>query len=114
MPTSQFTIYTSSDTNGPGLLNGLSGSLIPVLDACLINGYSGKPAAGWTKPIANSGSVYACYQLGSGSKFTLFINDNAGQIQNEAYMVGWESITSLCQGTPALNVGAGSGQFPYI
>lgn len=114
MPTSQFTIYTSSDTSGPGLLTGLSGSLIPILDAVLVNGYGSKAPAGWTKPLPNSASVYACYQPGSGSKFNLFINDNAGQVQNEAYMVGWESITSLCQGTPALNVGAGTGQFPYI
>lgn len=114
MATNQFTIYTATDINGPGPLTGTTGSLITLLDACLVNGYTGKPAAGWTKPIANSGSVYGAWTQGTGSGFTLFINDfqQAGAGGKEAWAVGWETITQVESGTGSLNVGAGFGQFP--
>jgi len=120
MATSQFTIYSSSDVGGPGLMTGWSGSLIRILDACLVDGYSGKTKAGWTHPIANSASfgptsVYACYKPPSGSMMTLFVNDNFPNITalgREAWLTGWENMTSLCNTTPVLNVGAGTGQFP--
>ena len=110
MATSQFTIYSSLDQYGPGYLNGLTGSLITVLDACLVNGYTGKPAAGWSKPFANSGSVIGCYKQGSGSKFTLFINDNGPNVTavgKEAWATGWETLISS-----SVPCGTGSGQFP--
>jgi hypothetical protein len=110
MATSQFTIYSSLDQYGPGYLNGLTGSLITVLDACLVNGYTGKPAAGWSKPFANSGSVIGCYKQGSGSRFTLFVNDNGPQVSalgKEAWATGWEYLSSS-----TAPCGTGSGQFP--
>jgi hypothetical protein len=42
---SQFTIYTSNDLGAPQL-NGLTGSLLTVLDAVLINGYGTKTSGG--------------------------------------------------------------------
>ncbi len=116
MVTNQFTIYTSSDPYGPGPVNGVSGSLIDVLTACLVNGYTGKPAAGWTQSIPNSGSnalsnSYACFTQGTGSQFTLFVND-ATTYRNESWLTGWESIQSLCPGAAATNVGGGLNQFP--
>ena len=68
---SQFTIYSSSDVGGPGLITGTTGSLITVLDACLVNGYSGKSAAGWTKPLGTLSGSISAYQQGSGSKLDL-------------------------------------------
>lgn len=113
MPTSQFTIYTSSDPFGPGPLTGTTGSLVSVLDACLVNGYTNRPAAGWTKPFANSASVYACYKQASGSQFTFFINDNAPNTAKEAGFTGWISMSALIPSGSAANfVGAGLGQFP--
>ena len=121
MVTNQFTIYTASDPNGPGYLYGSTGSLPTILDACLVNGYTGKPAAGWTKPLPNitgstSASIYACYQQGTGSGFVLFINDSGevGGISSECWACGWESISSLTGSgtTIATNVGVGNNQFP--
>ena len=115
---SQFTIYSSTDVNGPGPLTGKTGSLIQVLDACLVNGYGSKPSAGWTKPLANiSASCIGCYQQGAGSQFTLFVNDNAplngtSNTYGEAWAVGWLNMTSLSAVTSSTNVGLGSGQFP--
>ena len=115
MATSQFTIYTASDANGPGYMTGLSGSLVSILNACLVNGYGTKPGAGWTKPLADSGSVYACYKQGAGSQRTLFINDNAPNASagtREAWAVGWETITSVFSGSAVANNGTGANQFP--
>lgn len=120
MPLSQFTIYSSSDPFGPGPLTGTTGSLIPVLDACLVNGYGtgqyAKPAAGWRKPLGNvSASCVSAYQQISGSGMTLFINDNAvtGLGARVAMATGWVSASALVgNATNANNVGAGWGQFP--
>jgi len=117
MASSQFTIYTASDTGGPGPINGLAGSLLTVLNACLVNGYTGKAAAGWTKPLGQTGSL-AAYTPASGSRMTLFVNDmapNPTQLGVEAWVVGWESMTSLTSSTTqnmSCSVGAGYGQFP--
>lgn len=109
--TSQFSFYSFSDVGAPSL-TGLSGSILDVLDACLVNGYGSKAAAGWTKPIANSGSM-GCYTQPSGSLCTLFINDaaptssaNAGT--REAWSTGY---TYLLGFTGSLS-GIGNGQFP--
>ena len=131
---SSFTIYTASDPFGPGPIYGVTGSLITILDACLVNGYTGHPAAGWSHPIPNSGSSYsssaaqggpsyACYKQASGSGCTLFVNDgtNAGGAGgNEAWVCGWETITSLAPtqiyappaNSSSYSVGQGLGQFP--
>ena len=112
MPTSQFIVYSSADPgNGsdqPGPLLGTAGDLLRILDKCLVNGYTGKTAAGWTKPIANSGNI-GVYK-NSGSAMTLLINDNGPNVTStfkEAWATGWESVASI-----AAPVGTGTGQFP--
>jgi len=105
----QFTIYTSSDTGGPGPITGQAGSILTVFDACLVNGYTGHAAAGWTKPFANS-SNSGCYKQGSGAGFAFHVQDNGGNVTStfkEAWATGWETITAV----NATN-GTGSGQFP--
>ena len=118
---SQFTIYSSSDVNGPGPIFGATGSLNKILEYCLVSGSVSKVAAGWSHPIANSASVagdstvYACYRPPSGSRMTLFVNDNAPNLTStgkEAWLTGWENMTSLCNTVYTANVGAGVGQFP--
>lgn len=109
MSASQFTVYSSSDVGGPGLIAGQAGTLLALLDACLVNGYAGKPAAGWTKPFANSGNI-GCYKQGAGALLSLLVNDNGPNVTSsfeEAWLTGWESIASI-----AAPVGTGSGQFP--
>lgn len=115
MATSQFKIYTSSDFGGPGPLTGISGSLIAVLDACLVNGYVSHSAAGWIKPFPTTNS-YTAYTQPSGSRMTFFINDNNPNVGvgREAQVTGWISLTSLSgSGTiSSSNQGVGFGQFP--
>ena len=109
MPSSQFTVYSSSDASGPGLLTGAAGTLLALLDACLVSGYVGKAAAGWSKPMANSGNLGA-YTQGAGAGLSLVINDNGPNgtsTYKEAWAIGWESVAGI--GAP---VGTGSGQFP--
>lgn len=107
---SQLISFSSSDVGGPGLLTGTAGSLLAILDACLVTGYSGHTlAAQWTKPFANSGNI-GCYKQGAGAGLSLLINDNGPNVTStykEAWAVGWESIAGI--GAP---VGTGSGQFP--
>jgi len=126
MATNQFTIYTSSDPYGPGPLTGTTGSLVTVLDACLVNGYGTgiytKPSAGWFKPLPNSGSAtilsnsFACYQQGTGSGFTLFVNDSGTNGGWESWVTGWETMSLLVTpnigAIPTGSVGVGLNQFP--
>lgn len=104
----QYTTYTSGDASAPTLY-GAVGSLLTLLDAVLVNGYGSKAAAGWTKPIANSGNI-GHYKQGAGSGFFVLVNDNgpnATSVAREAWAVGWETMASI-----AASVGTGTGQFP--
>jgi hypothetical protein len=106
----QFTIYASTDSGAP-TLNGLTGSLLAVLDAILVTGYGTQPGAGWLKPIPNTGS-FGCIQLPSGSTgHYLFIGDSGsnGQGGAEAYLQGWDSITNFNEFAVT-----GSNQFPTL
>jgi hypothetical protein len=110
MPSSQFKIFTSNDLGAPQL-NGFSGSLIDVLDYCLISG------SGWLQPSASvhfSSSVnnIGIYQQPSGSGCILYVNDarpNATSLGQEAWVTGWENLTTM-----SVPCGTGSAQFPMF
>lgn len=89
-------VYKSSDASAP-VLDGQAGSLIAVLDACLVNGYGSKSAAGWTKPY--SGTNAAVY-LGSAGHY-LDVNDaGAGAATTkEANVRGYETMSAVATGT---------------
>ena len=87
----QFTIYRSTDVGAP-VLNGLSGSLITVLDAILVNGYGTQPSASWTKPYSSSANDYAIYKQGSNSSGRyLWVQDT------ESVASGKEAIIRGCE-----------------
>lgn len=88
-------VYRYDDPSAPVLSSPSAGSLIAVLDACLVNGYPGKPAAGWTKEF--SGTNLAAYRQGGGSMCYLRVNDGTGGAQ--ARIVGYESMTDINTGT---------------
>lgn len=133
MAASQFTVYDWGDPGAP-TLDGTSGSMIRVLDGCLINGYGSKPAAGWLQPIPTvsaSWGYMACFMQPSGSGCTLMINDSpptgsltgsgippGSQINGTmtAWATGWEFLLgftgSVTGNTSSLQNGSGSGQFP--
>jgi len=109
MSVSQFTIYSSHDASAP-VLDGTAGSLLEVLDACLVDGYGAKAAAGWSKPSANSGNCGHYLQGAGSSGYHLFINDDGPHVTStymEAWATGWKTMSGI-----AAPVGAGTCQFP--
>lgn len=116
MPSSLLKQY-NTNTFGSPPLNGKTGSLIDVLDFCLVSG------SGWTKTF-NSASgdlnvnVYAAYRPASGSQMTLFVNDSGGNATikgGEAWIMGYENFQGLGTapgGNLTGSIGSGSGQFP--
>ena len=120
MATSQFTIYRSNDAGAP-FLYGTTGSVISILDACLVNGFGSLGGSGWTKPFPNTSSAngvhsasVGCYQQPSGSGLYLFINDNRPNglsLGKEAWATGWEVLNDLSSSVSS-SVGSGSNSFP--
>jgi hypothetical protein len=119
-------MYKSDDYGAP-VLNGLTGSLLSVLNACLVTGYGNKRPAGWLKPFSDTSSsigpaTIGGFTLPSGSKLNLFVNDSGyptGAAGTEATIVGWEVLTnasgSLTGSLPAsltASLGGGAAQFP--
>jgi len=97
---SQFTIYRSGDVSAPAL-SGTAGSLLALLDACLVTGYGTKlpPSPAWTKPFANAGNI-GCYTPGAGAMQSLVVNDNGPGVGTfkEARLSGFETLTSVSTG----------------
>jgi hypothetical protein len=88
--------YKSTDAGAP-TLNGTAGSLISVLDACLVNGYGSKSAAGWTKEY--SGTNLAAYRMSTVSPATgMYLRvDDTGTTNGR--IVGYESMSDVNTGT---------------
>jgi hypothetical protein len=102
MPT-QFTIYRSQDPGAPQLY-GNSGSLVSVLNACLITGYGSKLPAGWIADFTSSVLSGSTYRQPSGSGFFLSVIENSTCASNKAArLIGFESASAY---------NSGSGQFP--
>jgi hypothetical protein len=100
-------VYNSTDASAP-TLTGQVGSLVALLDACLVNGYGAKAAAGWTKPF--TGTNGACFKQGTsvvtpGTQRYLKVDDNGpgAATAKEARASGFEAMTAF---------GTGTGQFP--
>lgn len=95
------TIYRSTDVSAP-TMSGTIGSLITVLDACLITGYGSQPAAGWTKPY--TGTNLAVYRMAAttapATGMYLRVDDTAAQV---ARIRGFQTMS---------DVNTGSNPFP--
>lgn len=100
-------LYQSTDAGAP-TLNGQAGSLAAVLDACLVNGYGAKAAAGWS--IAYTATNKRAYKQGAGGNHPtgihLYIDDTGPGtgVGREARCAGFETMSAI---TPV-----GTGQFP--
>lgn len=94
----QFTIYRSSDGSAPAL-DGTVGSLVALLDACLVNGYGAKTAAGWSKPF--TGTNKAAFKLGAGTGLYLRVQDDGpgGGGAAEARVTGYVTMSDVDTGT---------------
>lgn len=104
------TVYSSSDAGASGLiLTSVPGSLLAILDACLVNGYSGKTAAGWTKSF--SSSTIGVYRAATGNQRYLRVDDTH---PSYAVVAGFETMTGVNAGTgpfpSAYNIGGGTNQ----
>jgi hypothetical protein len=102
-------VYRSTDASAP-TLTGQVGSLVALLDACLVNGYGALTAAGWTKSFSTTNKA-AYRQNATGANNTanpmyLYVDDTgpgAGAAR-EARVCGFETMSAI---TPT-----GTGQFP--
>ena len=90
------TVYRSTDTSAP-VLDNTVGSLINLLDKCLVSGYGSQTAAGWSKPF--TGTNLAAFQQGVDGdrpQNLLRVDDTYG-----AYVLvnGYETMSSISAGT---------------
>lgn len=92
------TVYKSTDGSAP-TLSGTTGSLVALLDACLVTGYGSKSAAGWTKPYTAASK--AVFRAGGGTQFYLDVDDAGPGVGTfkEARMRGYETMTAVATGT---------------
>lgn len=98
--------FFSTDASAP-VIDGTAGSALNVLDACLVNGYGSRVAAGWS--IAFSGTNTRAYRSASpggspseGTQFYLRVDDTG---TTTATARGYESMS---------NIDAGSEPFPTV
>lgn len=89
--------YLSTDPSAPTLAYNVAGSMIGVLDACLVNGYGSRTAAGWTKPY--SGTNLAVYRQGAGPMRYLDVSDTGTGSSSFATVRGYESMSGTGTGT---------------
>lgn len=93
-----FTIYRSTDASAP-VLTGQVGTLVSLLDACLVTGYGSQLGAGWTKPF--TGTNKAAFRQAGDCQHYLRIQDDgpgAGGAR-EARITGYESMSDVDTGT---------------
>lgn len=81
-------VYRWDDSSAPSL-NATAGSLVALLKAVLVDGYSGKTAAGWSNPAYTANK--AAFQ-NAGSGCSLLVDHSSTTINPTVY--GVESITS--------------------
>lgn len=92
-------VYSSFDAGAPSL-TGEVGSLIAVLDACLVTGYGAKAAAGWTKPFV--GTNIAAFRQGTGAQayFQIVDDGSDGSFGPRMAMVSmYDTMTNATTGT---------------
>ena len=87
-------VYRSTDAGAP-VLTGQAGSLIGVLDACLVNGFGALASSGWSKDF--SGVNLAAYKQPVGTNGMYLRIDDTGTTSARAY--GAETMSDVNTGT---------------
>lgn len=93
-------LYSSSDVGAP-VLTGEVGTLISVLDACLVTGYGAKAGAGWTKPFSTTNKA-VFRQSTSGHSGFYFRFDDAGSGTggaSECFLRAYQTMSDVDTGT---------------
>lgn len=105
------TVYRWDDADAP-VLSGSNGSLINVLQKCLVDGYGSKAAAGWTMPFVSVDGFTAVFR-GDGAvgfgRFFKFIDDSNG-----SKVCGFETMSDIDNGLGRIPGGDGSTSYKYI
>lgn len=99
-------IYKSTDASAP-VLNGTTGTLEALLNACLVTGYGSKTGAGWTSPYYDAASKTRVFQVAGNPTAFLQVRDGgpgAGSFR-EARIRGYEAMSDAL---------TGSGLFPTV
>lgn len=95
------TLYQSSDASAPALGPTDTGvyPVIELLQACLVDGYGSKAAAGWTKPFDDAAGT-AVFKAGGGNQACLWVSEVASSIDPDHYaaVVGYRSMTAIDTG----------------
>jgi hypothetical protein len=89
------TFYHSSDAGAPQVTSvSTVGQIVAVLDACLVNGYGAKAAAGWTIEFTDTG--IRVYRAGAGNRYFLRVDNSS---TNSTFrMNAFSSMTSVNTG----------------
>lgn len=87
------TVYKSTDASAP-VLSGTAGALLGVLNACLINGYGSKSAAGWASAFSTTN--VNVYRAATGNRFYLRVADTVAQ---DGRIICYETMTDASSGT---------------
>lgn len=96
-----FIVYRSSDVGAPQM-TAAAGSLLTVLDACLVNGYGSKAAAGWGKTVIDAATRQATYAQGAVAGLAqrkLYVKDDASAPGNAT---AWGCADCTVSPTPTL------------
>jgi len=104
-----YTIYRSTDSGAP-VLTGNTASLIPLLDAVLVNGYGSKPPAGWTKPF--SGTDKAVYRNAANAIARSYFRVVDTATNHTTKVRGYDTMSDIDTGTgpfPAISDVTGDG-----
>ena len=99
--------YSWLDADAP-VLDDQPGSLINLLDKCLVTGYGTHAAAGWSKPL--TGSDTAVFRAPAGLRHLLRVDDSAGQTAN---VEGFKTMADIAvdQGAYPFVAVAGAGGY---
>lgn len=92
-------VYKSTDGNAP-VLAAVVGSMVNLLNKCLVTGYGDKPGAGWTMPYSNVEETIACFRNDPSASTGMFlqvdhVTVNADTVRTRAY----ELMTSEVDGS---------------
>lgn len=91
-------VYKSTDVGAPSKFYG-AGTVTDILDACLVNGYGTKVAAGWSKPY--SGTNIAVYKgVGPNAKY-LRVDDSStsSSVDVSCYFAAYHTMSDVNTGT---------------
>ncbi len=93
------TVYRWDDTDAP-VLTGEVGSLVNLLDKCLVDGYGTKSPLGWTKAFAdtNKGAYRNDQDVGCGC-FLRVDDSGASGYDHSAHVQAFEAMSDIDTGT---------------